>query len=80
MNKLIEKIKSIITVDRFFIVSKVIKVSCCADCPFNMQCKAWKKLSSKQRVYLAISHSVPHDMILKDCHLEDEIELATEDL
>lgn len=61
-------------------MSKVIKVSCCADCPFNMKCEAWYALTSKARVYLTISNSVPHDMILKDCHLEDEIELQKEEM
>lgn len=52
--------------------NKVIYVNSCAECPFNGNCKAWKKLSSKDRVYLTIGNSVPQDMMLKACPLEDK--------
>ena len=51
--------------------TKQILVTCCADCPFNMTCKAWKSLSSKDKVYLTLSSAVPHDFMLAKCHLDD---------
>lgn len=50
---------------------KVIYVNSCQECPFNGQCKAWKALSRKDRVYLTISTSVPLDMVLEACPLEE---------
>ena len=51
---------------------KLIRVKSCSDCPYHGKCKSWKKLNSKQRTYLSISNSVPHDFMLKDCELEDD--------
>lgn len=48
---------------------RIIEVTCCADCPFHGKCKAWRNLTSKERVTLTISSSIPHDMMLKDCPL-----------
>jgi hypothetical protein len=53
-------------------VRKQIIVEKCDDCPYNGGCAAWKKLTGKQRVTLAIGVGVG-DFILKDCHLEDEL-------
>jgi len=53
-------------------MSKIIKVSCCADCPFHGKCKAWKKLTKQERVILTFGASIPQDFLLKTCHLEDE--------
>jgi len=50
---------------------KIIKVDSCNNCPYNGACKSWKKLTSKQRVYLTISNSIPINFMLKDCELED---------
>ncbi len=52
-------------------MSKLIKVSSCGNCPHNGTCAAWTALTRKQRVTLTISNSIPHNFILKDCHLEE---------
>ena len=49
---------------------KMVVVDSCDNCPFNGQCKPWKGLTSKQRVYLAIGHGVKK-FILKGCPLPD---------
>lgn len=50
---------------------KVINIYSCNDCPFNGGCQAWKKLSRKQRVTLALGMGVQREFILRDCHLDD---------
>ena len=50
--------------------NRFIRVTCCADCPLNGECKAWKKLDSKAKTFLNLSNSVPVDFMLTDCPLE----------
>lgn len=50
---------------------RIIRVNSCADCPFQGKCKAWKALTKKERVFISISNSVPHDFMLKNCDLEE---------
>ena len=45
-----------------------IVVASCDGCPFKGKCKPWKKMTSKQRVTLALSTSVGN-FILKGCPL-----------
>lgn len=50
--------------------NRFIRVTCCADCPKNGERSARKKLDKKQKVFLTLSNSVPVDMMLTDCPLE----------
>lgn len=51
---------------------KMIKVGSCSDCPFNGGCKAWRKLTSAQRIRVTLGVGVSNDFILKGCHLDDD--------
>lgn len=51
---------------------KVIRISGCFECPHHGKCSAWKSLTRGQRVTLTISNNIPHDMMLKNCPLDDE--------
>lgn len=51
-------------------VNKIIEVEWCYDCPLYGECKAWKKLSRKNRVMLTIGNGVG-DFILLGCPLTD---------
>jgi len=52
---------------------KLIRVSCCRECPLYGECRAWKMLSIEQVFNLTIGGvSTPKDFILKECHLVDE--------
>ncbi len=51
---------------------KVIRISGCFECPHNGKCSAWKSLTRGQRVALTIGNNIPHDMMLKNCPLDDE--------
>jgi len=50
---------------------RIIRVNSCNSCPFNGECKAWSELTRKQKAYLLLSNSVPHNMMLKNCPLEE---------
>ena len=50
---------------------RVIRVNSCDECPLIGECKAWKSLTSKERVFISIGNGVPTDFMLKDCHLEE---------
>lgn len=50
---------------------RIIRVNSCSECPFQGECKAWKALTKKQRVFISIGSGVPHDFMLKDCDLEE---------
>ena len=50
---------------------RIIRVSSCSDCPLQGKCKAWKNLTKKERVFISISNSVPHDFMLSKCELEE---------
>jgi len=56
---------------------KIIRVKSCETCPHYGKCKAWKKLTSKQRVSITISTSTPKDFMLNGCPLEDDNNLKT---
>lgn len=49
---------------------KMIIIDSCGTCPFGGKCKPWLKLTSKQRVALAIGNNI-QKFILKGCPLPD---------
>lgn len=54
--------------------NRIIRVNCCNACPLSGDCKEWKKLTKKQKVYLALSNDVPVDFMLSGCPLEEDKE------
>ena len=59
-------------------VVKIIKITKCGDCPFHGDCKAWKRLTSAQRVRLTLGVGVTDNFILKGCHLDDDPDYVPE--
>ena len=51
-------------------ITKIIKINCCLDCPLIKDCKAWQRITPKQRFALSCSRGIK-EFILKDCPLDD---------
>ena len=51
-------------------IKKIIVISDCMKCPKISTCKAWKKLTPKQRFTLKVGVGIGK-FILKDCPLDD---------
>jgi len=49
---------------------RIIRVNSCDECPFRGECKAWKALTKKERVFISIGNGVPHGFMLANCELE----------